>query len=354
LWVFRASSLGNCTRNLVLTAMGLDSVKEPMPDTVVNGMKEGVIAEPVIIGAVSHNHGWKPLDGLELNLGVGKTAVGYVDDTGQLCLDLRVGNHAIVRCHPDGIVKRWFKTAGVGDTGDPIGTLRVLEAKAIMGPEARVWERSGYAWQLSVEMAASGLKAVYAVGAKEDGKGGGTRGVVLLENVKVDLVDVAPWSLVQIKQRVMKLVRVIEASIAEGKVTVDCDVKQWPCGYYKAWHGEQGVWGDVADTDNDAVVIGVGLKVDVGQADLLFRRWEMAKFNEKAAKDELEKVKDELDELMRCADGFDEGEVVDGKRVTTYRCEGGNWEVVHRIEPARPAYTTTPKPVNRLEIRKKK
>lgn len=334
-WVFRASSFGGCMRSLVLSAMG--ETKAPMPDVVRRGMDEGVEAEPVILKALG-SRGWRMLEGLEQNVGVQGLGTGTVDGTGQLALEMPIGNKAIIRCHPDGIGKL-FKVPLYQK--DRMGELRVVEAKAIMNPEARVWEREYYAWQVSIEMAVTGLPLLFAVGAKEGDESEHGRGVVLPENVQVTEMDTAPRSIAQIKARAFKLCKMLDEAVREG-VLPDCDVKQWPCGFYGSFHAGQKIWEEeeVAELEVD-----VATKVE---AEVLLKRLAMAKINMDRAKKESEAAKAELDALVRATSNWD-GHDEDTARVTTYGL--GDWRIVHRVAAASDPYTVTPKKVDRVEYK---
>jgi len=330
-WVFRASSLGSCDRRLVLAAMGEQG--EPWPENIQRAMLEGVAAEPIILRAAGQR-GWKMLDGLAVNQGVGKAATGTIDDTGQLCLDLVVGKNAIVRCHPDGVGRRWKKPRG--EKGE-LGELRIVEAKALRDPpKTEPWMKGyGYDWQLSVEMAASGLPGLYLVGAKGDD------GTVKGEDVAVHLVDRAPYTLVQIKQRVQKLVRAIEEAVDAGKLTTDCSKADYPCPFYR-WHDGQAV-----HQKEEALWLGVEEEV-AKKLRMLLQQYDGALFNIAVNEKVKKQIQEEVRQIMEQAGNW-------SAETATYKVPGvDKFTLVHRVSEAAAPYTVTPKPVDRVEIRAKK
>lgn len=328
-WIFRASSLGSCDRRLILAAIGERG--EPWPDNILRAMAEGVTAEPIILGAVKRR-GWNLLEGMELNRGVGKHATGHVDDTGQLCLDLDVGV-GVVRCHPDGVGVA-YKAAKT----DPwsTGELRVVEAKALANPpKTEPWLKGyGYDWQISVEMAATGLRGLYAVGAKEEG-------VVTEDDVALHVVDKAPYNFLQIKQRVKKLVDRIEEAIGEGRVTTDCNKADFPCPFYR-WHDGQEIH---AREEAVALEFDTDAEANAKKLRMLLGEYEAVKFNLDAAEKHKKKLTDEIRALASTAGNWQSG----------VKFQGANgWEIVWRVGEAPAPYTVTPKPVDRVELRKKK
>lgn len=235
LYVFRASSLGSCVRNLVLAGLGTEG-NRTKPAAVQKGMDEGSRAEATILAA-ARNHGWKvlPADPKDLSL----VQYGAIDATGQLCAEIRVNDRAVVRLHPDGIAQK-FRTQAEGDRyrdGDELKARRVVEAKALKNPPKTiegVLGLHGYGWQLACEMAATRLPALYLVGAKRED------GTVRVPDVTPYWIDRPPYTLGQIRARVIRVLKMIDRAKEEGvKGLPDCDVRQFPCPYFADWHDGQ-------------------------------------------------------------------------------------------------------------------
>lgn len=111
----------------------------------------------------------------------------------------------------------------------------VLEAKAFAPSTFATWQRKGfeafdkYAWQVSVQIEASGLPCRFIVGVKdEDG---------VVQEVHETLVRDAPYSVEQIRARIMEA----EAWVMAGQVP-DCITPSYPCSFsYLPQHPEREV-----------------------------------------------------------------------------------------------------------------
>lgn len=229
-WVFRASSFGACDQSLVRQAMGQTPL--PPPDVITNAYAQGVQFEPVILKGLGE-YGWRMLDARACG------DYGRVDDTGQLLCELPVGPQAVIRCHPDGIAQCYRSTVRA-DEGYETGARRVVEAKALKaGSWKEPLKKEQYAWQMSIEMAATGLRGCFLVGWKHEGRDGGEL-EVKPEHIDPQWVDIAPYGLGAIKARAKKLVKLIEAA-EQGEVPA-CSWAMWPCGFWQTHDQSQGVW----------------------------------------------------------------------------------------------------------------
>lgn len=206
--VLRASSLGNCIGNLVRNGLGMSP--QHAPSSLQERWAQGVKAEPLIVEEVERQ-GW---------------VVSYAGEGEQLELELKVGPKIVIRCHPDGLAT-WLD-----EDGFPQHT-RVLECKALRPSFDRGF--LPYKWQMSVEMAASGFKGLWAYGEKDE-KGelviesGPPPRVHTLRHPKVELVpqDTPHFFLADIKRRALKIYKaVINGDIPE------CEYRQFPCGFYQ-------------------------------------------------------------------------------------------------------------------------
>lgn len=222
--ILRASSLGSpCTAALVRSLIG--QPEAPAPDWMMGKYREGVAAEPIILGIMEERWGWKPQTGDVLK------SFGEVDETGQLLLELEVGKHR-VRCHPDGVAVKLDRPRD-GDEAAPewatVGAYAVVEIKALAAStyekfKADGWGLPQYKWQVAIEMLTTGLPALVIVGVKD--KDGG------IEDVHVKYVTEPPVSRVDVMKRVLAVVKA--AGNAEMGLGVgDCETKRFPCPHYR-------------------------------------------------------------------------------------------------------------------------
>lgn len=228
LWIFRASSLGNCEANLVRQALG--QTPEPPPANMLAAYAQGNTNEPIILGKLKAK-GWKELDDMVMS-GYGFTR----DESGQFATELKVGTKAIVRCHPDTIMQCHKTTEEQRLAGVEVGQRRVVEAKAL----AKSWTFDGaytkpqYAWQTSVEVATTGLPLLFVVGWKDDE-------TKIVDDIEFIVPEAPMYSKGQIIARVMRLVKLIESIEAGEAKLPECDYAQWPCGFYQLHNTETGV-----------------------------------------------------------------------------------------------------------------
>lgn len=234
-WVFRASSFGGCERNLVRQAIG--HTPADAPEFMLGKYDESAALEEPILRALEEQYGWRVMRPAELPM--------YdFDDTGQFALELPVTG-GVIRCHPDAIAKCYrldsrVATDAEGQAMYELGDQRVVEVKALSVKSAPfdLSKNLNYWWQFAIEMAVTKRKGIYVVGWKdEDGE------LVRGEDGKIRLsvawYSEPPESLVAIKKRAKRLVGAINAALA-GDGLPECDVKQYPCGFWSEHEG--GVW----------------------------------------------------------------------------------------------------------------
>lgn len=293
-WVFRASSLGGCTRSLVLTALG-EQGNRTKPTHVQKGMDEGTAAEATILSA-ARNHGWKPLPITAKDLSLAQ--YGEIDATGQLVVEFPVGAKAIVRLHPDGIAQK-FRTQepdAKWRDDDELQARRVMEAKALKNPPktaAGIAGLHGYGWQFAAEMAGTGLPMLLLVGAKGDD------GTVKVGDVTPYWIDEPPYTMGQIKGRVLRIVGMIERAKKEGvKGIPDCDVKQFPCPHFADWHDGQAIHLGKEKGDLVELVEGEGREVDWGEVTRFLNSLGAAQLDARDAKARIDHAKKRLKEIL--------------------------------------------------------
>lgn len=192
--IIRASALGRCMGELVRTGIGMEPA--PAPEDMKRRWAEGVVAEPQILE-------WLRGQGLK---------VSNDGPDNQLELEISVGN-VVLRCHPDGVAVK------VGEDSFPEWA-RVIEAKALR-PSMRAKPFPPYDWQMSAEMAASGLPGLWVYGEKgEDGQ--------LTGKFEIVEQDEPVYSLTNIKKRLLAIYKAVCSNTVP-----ECDWKQYPCGFYR-------------------------------------------------------------------------------------------------------------------------
>lgn len=255
--IWRASSLGACERSLVAHALELPTA--PTPAAIQRAYDAGNSAEDEIIGHVT-GKGWKLLGPYD------KPALEWVESGGtgglQVTVEIVVGKVAgveqVIRCHPDGIVRKWRSSAqgkqGEWEwTDDPLHEERVVEAKFLRRGSpytsvAKARSSRFYAWQTSVEMHATGLGLIMAVGWKvKDPESGEER----VESVDIQTFDEPMYKLGQVKARVFRLAKMVERAMDEGLGGVECDWAMYPCAFHES-HDGQKVWVKAADKEEGA------------------------------------------------------------------------------------------------------
>lgn len=240
--VFRASALGGCMSSLVRHGLGM--TPEPFPASMYDRFEEGNVAEPVMLAWLnSPSGGWKIWDehDLEVFAGTNNGRMQYLDDKAQVEFDIPVGNKAVIRVHPDSIATCFLLNPDAKKKYPDLttGTKAVVEVKAFGPDYYKKYKREGidgfsfYKYQVSVEMAATGLPCLFGVGQKDE------NGVVKDDKIEWELIDTPPIPLPKLKVRVMKAVAAIEA----GEIP-PCDQAMFPCGFWQEHdtESESSVW----------------------------------------------------------------------------------------------------------------
>ena len=179
---YSASSIGYCSAALYRDRLGV--THEPPPENIRRAWAEGNDNESRIIELLQSQKVWKALDFERLHkagFGFGE----YDSDRGQdysrqVRVERSIGERIVVRAHLDGIGEMvavpplWKDFMSVGD-------LAIIEAKAFGDSYWETWMRNredktlsafpNYAWQVSVQMIASGLPCVFVVGKKDKSRG---------------------------------------------------------------------------------------------------------------------------------------------------------------------------------------
>ena len=197
--IWRASALGNCQTSLAWAYLGTEA--EPAPEFLHAAFEEGAAMEDTLIDKLIDKHNLKPLDDPPFE----------VDDSGQYVLELAWGSH-VVRCHPDGVFDSAYGpvVVEVKFVGDALWNKLNKDIKLV----------PNYAWQASVEMAASDMKLVYGIGRKDPE----TRKLVEFTD---KLYYDAPYSKGQIKKRVAEVV-----TMTKEEDMPHCEYPMFPCAYW--------------------------------------------------------------------------------------------------------------------------
>lgn len=285
-WVIRASALGRCVGELVRTGMGLTPA--PHGEGMLRAFSEGVEYEPIIIEKLASDEGWRMLGDGEL-----QQAWGEVDDTGQLLVEVGCGVSGdgvpiVVRCHPDGVVRRY--KAPVDDEHE-VGETRVLEVKFLA--DGFRWEDlDAYSWQHSVEMIGTKLPGLYVVARKLRGEDGELLG--MRDGLELTYFDKPKFNKGQIKARAQQIIEAIE----QRKVPA-CDQKMFPCGFWQEHDKTEGVWAE------KQVEV---LEID-GELETLIGTWKAAKREADGAAADLKLARQQV---LEAIDGSQVGEVEAG------------------------------------------
>lgn len=233
-WVYRASSFGGCVRNLVRQAMGHEP--SSAPEFMLDKYDESAALEAPILKALEEQYGWRAMRSAEL-----PQYREALDDSGQFALELPVSG-GVVRCHPDAIAK-CYRLDNVDGRTKPkwsLGDQRVVEVKALSVKSAPfdLSKNLNYWWQFAIEMAVTRRKGIYVVGWKDEA------GELIVDAQGKVRLSVAwytdpPETLVAIKKRARHLTQLIDRAL-DGDGLPECDVKQYPCGFWSEHEG--GVW----------------------------------------------------------------------------------------------------------------
>lgn len=218
--IYRASALGSCIKSLV--ALGLGITPSDHPDWLLTKFQQGIDDEPVVLDMLRPN--WVIMDE--------QTGHYYEWDDGQLYVQVNVGTRVVIRGHADGIATCY--KAPVYDTDWKVRDKRVVEVKCVTEDYGHTIIQKlppMYAWQVSVYGGFYQLPVMLALGIKDD------TGTVV--NVVTEMIDELPYTMGQVKARVMYAEQCIES----GELP-NCDAKMWPCPF--AW-----LCDDVVDGPNN-------------------------------------------------------------------------------------------------------
>ncbi len=211
LMVVRASALGRCQWELAAMLQG--HTPEPVPPAIQLAFDAGHIIEPYVL---------ERLYGPDLRW---ERDEGAAQAQGELV----VGKGRVVRFHPDDVA-----------TSHLDGVKRIVEVKALSSAN---WQQArvkgphslgyGYDWQLSAQMIALRLPAVYVLLEKPDGFNPTAfdPDVLRKANLAMVYVDTPPHSRVEIVKRVAEI---YEVAMGEDLATSGrpCDrPEQWPCAF---------------------------------------------------------------------------------------------------------------------------
>lgn len=218
--VYGASRLGACIPQLVANAIGIEP--GPPPEALRKAMDEGTDGEPVILADFYRQYPqYQPATYEQLvELKAQGTIAGVMNQPGH---------------HTHGQVEVWIKVMGALVIAHPdhIAWRRdrdefyVVEAKAF-GPSyyKQFMDKGkglpsfpGYSWQVSAQMCATGMKAIFLVGEKDE------EGIV--RHVEVRVVNEPLVELGKIKAKIIGCERFAK----KGEVP-DCDAPSWPCAYW--------------------------------------------------------------------------------------------------------------------------
>lgn len=250
--VYRASALGGCVKALVAARLGLPG--EGTPEWMQEKYDQGHAAEQPILAELAKGRDgvgrwylYDPTSDHAYPHGPNPPAFPHVtkalmvmDDSDQFTAAIPVGSSAVIKCHLDG-VGELVEPPGV----NPLGLVKmmraVIEAKAFADSTYDKYAKGGimafpyYAWQVSVQMHSTGLPCLFAVGLKdEDGvfQPGGT--------MTVDLITEPPYTMTQLKMRVMKAEGMVKTAREGDGALPACDVKMYPCPYFKFHDEDEG------------------------------------------------------------------------------------------------------------------
>lgn len=214
--VYRASSITACTKSLVAARLGLDG--DAPPESMQRRFDDGHLHEPAILAEVERRY-----------------ECTIPDDSKQKRYELDVMPKVIVRMHLDGIAH------GVESGLD----MWVTEAKALAQSTYDDWMKNGfknfpyYAAQVSLQMEATGLPLLFAVKNKNSGK--------------VDIKKIEDQPPIHLNGKVLDLAGVLNRiKVAEIRARKDdlpgpCDVRMFPCPFYRLHEDDEGEFDGLAD-----------------------------------------------------------------------------------------------------------
>ena len=234
--VYRASSLGSCPGALVRARLGVSG--SAPSDMMQERFDEGHAWEARVIAA-GLGVDWVQVTERDHLAQYGEV----VQDDAGLQVETEIAwSNKVIRCHPDAIAIQ-------GSTLKPY----VVEAKFL--GEAMfnditmrgVWP-ANYQWQKAVEMLSTGLPLLYIIGKKVVTEGADGERVVELGEVWTEEVLDPPFSLAEVKMRVLE----IEGYVARGEMPKCPLPLMYPCPYW-ADH-EPGAGADARVESDDEVL----------------------------------------------------------------------------------------------------
>lgn len=277
-WIYRASALSRCDRELVAIRNGQEP--EPVPDWLMRRFNEGHDFEDEIMARA----------GSEL---------GMTIQSQQMSVLIPVGKRAAVRGSIDGLGYPLVDKPGKAPA--PTDPCALIDGKFV-GPDLHSKLLSGgfagnpgYAWQQSVYfhgLRAAGfnvVKACLAVGLKEYDGDKNAIGIEQMDYVWAETIgdgETEPlevrmsFTLAQIKARVMALEKLAAIARESADLPSCCDPRQFPCGT-----------AFLCEEKETPVIVGRGAEL----LDTAARLYEEAKTHETVAK----KRKAEAGELVR-------------------------------------------------------
>ncbi len=269
--VFRASSFGSCDSYLI--RVGLGQTPAPPPENIAAKMADSSRLEAPLLKRLSEQEGWRMLTPVQLRAQWGTVQ----PETGQLEVELAVPG-GIIRCHPDAIAKCY--RAATSETRFAVGDHRVVEAKAMRaGSGDPLAKNPNYPWQVAIEMAATKLPMLFAVGWKT------AEGELTDDPITVHYIDTPPHSLGEIKVRA----RQIQAAIDAAEIGA-CTRKMWPCGFWMEHDTETGIWAEKDTEELDGVT---------PEFDKLVADWARIDEEVRELAKERDRLKSEVLEVMR-------------------------------------------------------
>lgn len=281
--IYRASSFGMCQQ--FLTRIALGQTPDAPPEKMIAAMEVSAGHEGDVLAALE-GRGYRLLGHDECG------EYGKVNPrNGQIGCELKVPG-GVIRCHPDAIVETVNETSA--PTSHLVVEVKTLSEKTTGDPLKGLT----YAWQVSIEMASTGLKGLFVVAYKDEDGG------LVYENpgkgeeprIKLDIqyLERPPFSKAKIVARAVQLGKLFREA-EEGNGLPLCDVKQWPCGFWREHSG--GIW----DTEYEELEAEVIL-----QLDKLARDWKIAKNKGEQAEKDRKTASKAMQEILEGV-GLEEG-----------------------------------------------
>jgi hypothetical protein len=219
-WVYRASGVGGCVKELVAIASGeyQEARKQEHQDLLDRTAAEGNLHESAVIDALVSSHGYQVVEQ-------------------QTIVTIPVMRGVVIRGHTDGIIKKGAR-----------GKHRLLEVKSMSTKRFARWQSQGfsgfpkYAAQLSAYMEANpGLDVVYAVKRREDG-------FLALTDIKADKPPV-PFS------DIRKKILTAEGYRRKGTLPPACDIPASEQFFCPLWYLHDEVVSEATEPTEEMLAI---------------------------------------------------------------------------------------------------